>query len=168
MSHRFFWLHQKNPIRFVDQKKTKGRPRGRNDCRWHVKLVLSSPVSPPNILLSQNIPLVCLQALACPPSARFGRLGFLDHFFCKHCILSDFFYLIFDRKKAKNALAGAFSAVTCSQNSLVLFERIFCVPLRPTTVFLSSFWFIFLLSFSKEGRKTNEEKLVWFLYNYPS
>ena len=45
----------------------------------------------PNILLSQNIPLVCLQALACPSSARFGRLGFLDHFFCEHCRLSAFF-----------------------------------------------------------------------------
>jgi len=38
------------------------------------------------------------------------------------------------------------------------FERIFCEPFRTTTVFLSSFWFIFLLSFSKEGRKTNVEK----------
>jgi len=45
----------------------------------------------PNILLSQNIPLVCLQALACPPSARFGRLGFLDHFFCENCRLWGFF-----------------------------------------------------------------------------
>ena len=33
----------------------------------------------------------CLQALACPPSARFGRPGFLDHFFCKHSIFSVFF-----------------------------------------------------------------------------
>ena len=59
--------------------------------------------------------------------------------------------------KTKNALAGAFSAVTCSKNSLVLFERIFCVPLRPTTVFLSSFWSVFLLSFSKEGRKMRKK-----------
>jgi hypothetical protein len=34
----------------------------------------------PNILLTQNIPLVCLQAIACPPSARFGRLGFWTSF----------------------------------------------------------------------------------------
>jgi len=35
-----------------------------------------------------------------------------------------------------------------------------------TTVFLSSFWFIFLLSFSKEGRKTNIEKeIIMFKLN---
>jgi hypothetical protein len=41
-----------------------------------------------------------------------------------------------------------------------LCERVFGVPFRLTTGFLSSFWFIFLLSFSKEGRKTNVEKIV--------
>ena len=30
----------------------------------------------------------------------------------------------------------------------------------PRSFFLSSFWFIFLLSFSKEGRKTNVEKEI--------
>jgi len=44
-------------------------------------------------------------------------------------------------------------SILCTQNSLVLFERIFGVPFRLTTVFLSSFWSVFLLSFSKEGRK---------------
>ena len=42
----------------------------------------------------------------------------------------------------------------------LLMRACFGVPFRLTTVFLSSFWFIFLLSFSKEGRKTNVEKIV--------
>jgi len=36
------------------------------------------------------------------------------------------------------------------------------VPFRSTTVFLSSFWSVFLLSFSKEGRKMRKEKSLNF------
>ena len=47
---------------------------------------------------------LCLQALACPPSARFGRLGFLDHIFCKHSIHLNFLHPIFANKKLKTHL----------------------------------------------------------------
>ena len=39
-----------------------------------------------------------------PPSARFGRLVFSDHFFCKHSIHSDFLQTIFANKKLKTHL----------------------------------------------------------------
>ena len=50
------FLHFYLPFR-VAGKEAKGRPKRRKDCRWHGKYVLSSPVSPPNILLAQNIPI---------------------------------------------------------------------------------------------------------------
>ena len=46
-------------------------------------------------------------------------------------------------------------------------ERVFCVPFRATTVFLSSFWSVFLLSFSKEGRKMRK-KMFKIYAKYPS
>ena len=56
---------------------------------------------------------------------------------------------------------GSNSVVFCVRKTASLLMRAcFGVPFRLTTVFLSSFWFIFLLSFSKEGRKTNVEKIV--------
>ena len=52
--------------------------------------------------------------------------------------------------KTKNALAGAFSAVTCSQNSLVLFERIFR---EWSHLFFLLSLVRFLSSFSEKRRK---------------
>ena len=56
----------------------------------------------------------------------------------------------FYKPKTKNALAGAFSAVTCSQNSLVLFERIFCCCSHP---FLFAFFVSFLSFFFRKKKR---------------
>jgi len=59
-------------------------------------------------------------------------------------------------------IAGAFSAVTCSENSLVLFERIFCVPLKIYHGFSFCFlWFIsflFLSQKKKRKKRTNKKE----------
>ena len=54
-------------------------------------------VAVPPLSFGIQTPSLCLckhsdqASLRYPPSARFGRLGFLDHFFCNHSILSHFF-----------------------------------------------------------------------------
>ena len=50
-------------------------------------------------------------------------------------------------------------SILCTKNREPAYASAFSANRsQSTTVFLSSFWFIFLLSFSKEGRKTNVEK----------
>ena len=78
----------------------------------------------PNILLTQYIPR--LPAGARLPACRTLRSAqlFRPLFLLTQQTFRAFSSVIL-KLKTKNALAGAFSAVTCSQNSLVLFERIF-------------------------------------------
>jgi len=100
-------------------------------------------------------------SLRYPPSARIGRLGFLDLFFCEHCRHSDFLHQIFANKKLKVHLREHFRqspvlkirSCFLSEFSVVVRTRFFLLSLVP---FLSSFFG------KKEERNEQNRYLVEF------
>jgi len=74
------------------------------------------------------------------------------------------FSSVLRKHKTKNALAGAFSAVTCSQNSLVLLSEFSaCLSVLPRSFFLLFGSFFFFLSRKKEEKRT--KKIFSFVFH---
>ena len=99
-------------------KEPKGRPKEKGGC--DSVPFLWNPIPIALFVLTQLSSLPALSAFRTLRSAWIFRPLFLQTQQTFRAFSS-----VILKFKTKNALAGAFSAVTCSQNSLVLFERIF-------------------------------------------
>ena len=105
-------------------------------------------------------------SLRYPPSARFGRLGFLDHFFCKHSRLFGLFHPFCVNKKLKTHLREH-----SRQSPVLKIRSCFLSEFSGNgrTCFFFFLWFAFFLLFQKkEERNERKNKVVFFCTIYPS
>jgi hypothetical protein len=102
-------------------------------------------------------------SLRYPPSARFGRLGFLDIFFCEHRILSDFLHPIFTNKKLKMHLRELSREFPVPKTARLLMRARFLRAV-PSYHGFSFFFLERLSSFFLKRRKKDAEKNMFKLY----
>ena len=174
---KFFFLFLSDS----SERKQRDDQRGRGDCRWHIISVLSSPVSPLNILLAQNIPIfLCRQepapaSLETPPLQTLVSAIIVVNLPLRNCAPRYLRQLVWTRLfllSSQNSgmfspfyalfnvlrYCGSNSGESCSQNRSPAYASVFSVSrLKSTTVFLFAFFGSFLsFFFLKRKRERNE------------